>query len=64
MAYKKSQRSNSFSNCVEVDLELAEGQVGVRDTKDREGPALAFSHDAWASFIAAVKGGQIRSALP
>ncbi|PKW14119.1 DUF397 domain-containing protein [Saccharopolyspora spinosa] len=51
--WRKSTRSASQSNCVEVGA--GTDVVGVRDTKDRDGGTLAFQSQAWASFLAAVK---------
>lgn len=31
--------------------------IAVRDTKDRQGPALAFSPTAWQRFAGQVKSG-------
>lgn len=51
--WRKSNTSGD-TGCVEVAF--ADGWVGVRDTKDEgRGPILAFSGDAWRSFITAVK---------
>ncbi|WP_326561773.1 DUF397 domain-containing protein [Micromonospora sp. NBC_01796] len=49
----KSSRSANNANCVEV--RFAGAAVGVRDSKDLGGPALAFGPAAWSSFVAAVK---------
>ncbi|MFF3855988.1 DUF397 domain-containing protein [Micromonospora sp. NPDC002575] len=51
----KSSRSSSNANCVEV--RLGGGAVGVRDSKDIAGPALAFDPAAWGGFVAALKAG-------
>ncbi|SCL25215.1 protein of unknown function [Micromonospora pallida] len=51
----KSSRSASNAACVEV--RFAGGNVGVRDSKDRSGPALAFDGGAWTSFLGALKTG-------
>ncbi|MFE9918539.1 DUF397 domain-containing protein [Micromonospora sp. NPDC005553] len=51
----KSSRSSNNANCVEV--RFVGGVVGVRDTKDRSGPALAFDGRSWASFLTGLKGG-------
>ncbi|MFJ6620121.1 DUF397 domain-containing protein [Kitasatospora sp. NPDC091335] len=56
----KSSRSNAQSACVEVAF-LNNGIIPVRDSKDPEGPALAFPTDAWASFVTAIKTGELPS---
>ena len=52
-ARRKSSYSGTNGNCVEVDS--AARVVLVRDTKDRDSGALAFSTDAWAAFTASLK---------
>lgn len=42
-------------NCVEV-AQVTEA-VGVRDSKNRRGPVLAFEPMAWASFVVDVQRG-------
>lgn len=51
--WRKSTRSGSTSNCVEVGFGAA--TVGVRDTKDRDGGTIALSATQWASFLRAIK---------
>jgi hypothetical protein len=54
-SWRKSSYSNSTSNCVEVA-----GQpdtVAVRDTKDPDGPALAFSRLGWREFTRRIRKG-------
>ncbi|MFI7432556.1 DUF397 domain-containing protein [Micromonospora haikouensis] len=51
----KSSRSSDNANCVEV--RLGGDAVGVRDSKDVAGPALAFGPAAWGGFVAALKAG-------
>lgn len=47
--WRKSSTSGD-SDCVEVALHTK--LIGVRDSKDRgTGPVLAFTRDAWASFV-------------
>ncbi|MFF1907669.1 DUF397 domain-containing protein [Kitasatospora sp. NPDC058218] len=56
-------RKSSFSggeggNCVEV-ADGVPGAVPVRDSKDPHGPALAFTTDAWRSFLTALHTGEL-----
>ena len=55
--WRKSRFSFSNGACVEVGA--APGAVGVRDTEDREGPALLFAASAWRKFTSAVRAGTI-----
>lgn len=53
--WRKSTRSGSSGgDCVEVADNLP-GVVGVRDSKDRQGPALTFAAEAWSAFVAYAK---------
>lgn len=53
-AWRKSRHSSSNGgNCVEVAP--LPGVVAVRDSKDPDGPALAFSHEAWRAFTGRLK---------
>ncbi|MEV6346513.1 DUF397 domain-containing protein [Actinoplanes sp. NPDC051851] len=52
----KSSRSGHDGACVEVAI-VREG-VAVRDTKDRDGGTLAFTHAEWAAFVAGAKSGE------
>jgi hypothetical protein len=54
---KSSYSGGSGGNCVEVAGRLA-GVIAVRDSKDPDGPKLAFAPDAWGAFTAAVKAGE------
>jgi hypothetical protein len=58
--WRKSTRSdNGGATCVEVATNLS-GVVGVRDSKDRGGPVLAFGPAAWTGFMAAATSGRLR----
>ncbi|MFD4654444.1 DUF397 domain-containing protein [Kitasatospora sp. NPDC058444] len=52
-----SSYSSNGGQCIEVSDSMP-GIVPVRDSKDPEGPALAFPVDAWSSFVAAVRSGE------
>lgn len=52
---KSSYSGHSGGDCVEV-ADLAR-MVGVRDSKDSEGPELAFSPAAWEAFTGGIKSG-------
>ncbi|MEV4764049.1 DUF397 domain-containing protein [Micromonospora chokoriensis] len=47
--WRTSTRSGGEGNCVEV-AGFAE-TVGVRDSKDRQGPVLTFTPSAWTAFV-------------
>ncbi|MES9542020.1 MULTISPECIES: DUF397 domain-containing protein [unclassified Actinomadura] len=54
--HKSSYSDHQGGECVEVaDLSPV---VGVRDSKDPEGPKLTFSVAAWAAFTRAVKSSE------
>jgi len=51
LAWRKSSYSSSAQgDCIEVAE--SPGTVHVRDSKDKEGPELAFAPDAWGDFLA------------
>ncbi|MFY1699462.1 MULTISPECIES: DUF397 domain-containing protein [unclassified Solwaraspora] len=49
----KSSRSSDNAACVEV--RLGADTIGVRDSKDVSGPALAFDPAAWTGFLTTLK---------
>jgi hypothetical protein len=52
-------RTSTYSagnGCVEVAF--VDGKVGVRDSKDREGPALVFTASEWEAFLAGARDGE------
>jgi len=53
----KSSLSFSNGNCVEV-TGLAGGDIGVRDSKNSEGPVLRFTTDEWRAFLGGVRNGE------
>jgi hypothetical protein len=57
--WRKSSYSANGSTCVEVARNLP-GIVAVRDSKNINGPVLAFTHAQWNSFTAKVRSGEFR----
>jgi hypothetical protein len=47
--FKSSYSGSQGDSCVEVAARLA--TVHVRDSKDAEGPQLAFTPRQWAAFV-------------
>jgi hypothetical protein len=52
--FKSSYSGSSDNDCVEVASEPR--VVHVRDSKDRQGPTLAFPPEAWAAFVRFARG--------
>ena len=55
--WRKSKRSGSSGNCVEVADNLP-GVVAVRDSKNPTGAALIFTPAEWEAFIGGAKDGE------
>ncbi|WP_369391129.1 DUF397 domain-containing protein [Streptomyces sp. CG1] len=56
---KSSYSGNEDSYCVEVaDFS---NRIGVRDSKNPDGPVLLFDMPDWAGFVTAVRAGQLGS---
>jgi hypothetical protein len=56
-SWVKSSLSFSNSNCVEI-ANLPDGEIGVRDSKDREGAVLRFTPGEWHAFLGGVRNGE------
>lgn len=56
--WRKASRSAQGSDaCVEVaDLQAA---IGVRDSKDPDGPRLTFDPSEWAGFASRIRAGEL-----
>jgi hypothetical protein len=52
---KSSYSGGNGGGCVEVGAQPQAGYVLVRDTKDRQGPALRFTPGAWRRFADRVR---------
>ncbi|WP_328677718.1 DUF397 domain-containing protein [Streptomyces sp. NBC_00343] len=58
-AWRKSSYSNQDGGeCVEVSDDFA-AVVPVRDSKVSRGPVLTFPAGGWASFVSAIRNGQL-----
>ena len=58
-AWRKSTYSgDNGGGCVEVARNLP-GVVAVRDSKDPDGPKLAFAPYEWRAFTAGIKAGEL-----
>lgn len=53
----KSSLSYANGDCVEVTT-LPDGSIGVRHSKDSEGPILRFTSSEWCAFIGGVRNGE------
>ncbi|MFF5172425.1 DUF397 domain-containing protein [Micromonospora sp. NPDC000089] len=53
--FKSSKSGPNCDNCVEVAY--VPGAVGVRDSKDKTGPALVFAPGGWHAFVAGARNG-------
>jgi hypothetical protein len=56
VSWRKSSYSNHESNCVEV-AELDHETIGIRDSKDKNGPFLTVNRSAMRAFVAGVVRG-------
>jgi hypothetical protein len=54
-SWRKSTRSG-IDGCVEVAF--VEGQIAVRDSKDRGGPVLVFTPTEWDAFLGGVRDAE------
>jgi Domain of unknown function (DUF397) len=59
----KSSLSYANGDCVQV-ARLADGCIGVRDSKDPGGPVLRFTAAEWAAFLGGVVNGEFTEPVP
>lgn len=55
LEWRKARRSANNGACVE--LAPVAGQILIRDSKDQNGPVIAYSQYSWRLFVAAAKTG-------
>ncbi|MFK3983038.1 DUF397 domain-containing protein [Micromonospora sp. NPDC050397] len=58
--FRKALRSDSSGSCVEVakNLRSSHNVIVTRDSKDADGPVLAFGPQAWIGFLLGVRRGE------
>jgi Domain of unknown function (DUF397) len=55
LEWRKARRSANNGACVE--LAPAAGQILIRDSKDQNGPVIAYSQYSWRLFVSSAKTG-------
>jgi hypothetical protein len=57
VVWRKSRRSNSSGNCVELALLPTRDGVAIRNSRQPDGPALVYTLDEIAAFLGGVQDG-------
>lgn len=60
--WRKSIRSNSTGNCVEL-AELPDGGIAVRNSRYPDGPALIYTREEFRALMLGVKDGEFDNLL-
>jgi hypothetical protein len=55
--WRKSTLTQGTCSSVEIAY-LADGSIGVRDSKDADGPILCYTPSEWEAFLAGAKNGE------
>lgn len=63
VTWRKSRRSNSTGNCVELAELSPTGDVAVRNSRDPEGPALVYTRAEIEALILGAKDGDFDDLL-
>ena len=58
VVWRKSRHSGQLGNCVEAAV-LDGGDVAMRNSRYPGGPALIFTRDEMAAFLAGAKDGEL-----
>lgn len=56
LAWVKSSLSYANGNCVEIAA-LPNGRIGLRDSKNADGPFLYLTCEQWSGFVAGIRNG-------
>ncbi|MEO3977972.1 DUF397 domain-containing protein [Streptomyces sp. CAU 1734] len=62
VTWTKSSHSNATGNCVEL-AELPDGSVAIRNSRDPLGPALVYTRDEIAAFVAGARSGDFDAVI-
>ncbi|MER7048539.1 MULTISPECIES: DUF397 domain-containing protein [Streptomyces] len=62
VTWTKSSHSNATGNCVEL-AELPDGGVAIRNSRDPQGPALVYTRDEIAAFVAGARSGDFDAVI-
>ncbi|RST05240.1 DUF397 domain-containing protein [Streptomyces sp. WAC05374] len=62
VTWTKSRHSNATGNCVELAA-LPGGRVAVRNSRDPLGPALIYTREEIAAFVAGARDGDFDAVL-
>ncbi|MDQ4010424.1 MAG: DUF397 domain-containing protein [Actinomycetota bacterium] len=57
VTWRKSRHSGQIGNCVETAA-LDGGEIALRNSRYPSGPALVFTRDEMAAFLAGAKDGE------
>lgn len=60
--WRKSSHSGQLGNCVEAGV-VQDGVIALRNSRDPGGPALVFTREEMAAFVAGAKGGEFDDVL-
>jgi len=60
--WRKSRYSGAVGNCVEV-AQLSTGEIAMRNSRFPSGPALVYTREEIAAFLAGAKDGEFDNVL-